>query len=280
MKQAISLPYSKMRFIHTADWHLGNQMHDIERKEEYEAFFRFLKAEIVEKKAESLIVAGDVFDTVNPSLEARRLYYTFLASLVDSPCKNVIIVGGNHDSSALLDSAKELLEVLNIRVVGTISNLTFSEMCFELKNSKGEVSGICMALPFVRELELRNLIDEKSKKIEDADLYSLSYKSLYDGLFAEAEKIRAGRNIPLIATGHLYASDLEGRLSEKNPAKKLMTELKFLMLGELWGLYRLLYSRKLIMSHWDTYIIALWSPKIPPSDIPALLLSWDLTRRI
>ena len=228
MKQAISLPYSKMRFIHTADWHLGNQMHDIERKEEYEAFFRFLKAEIVEKKAESLIVAGDVFDTVNPSLEARRLYYTFLASLVDSPCKNVIIVGGNHDSSALLDSAKELLEVLNIRVVGTISNLTFSEMCFELKNSQGEVSGICMALPFVRELELRNLIDEKSKKIEDADLYSLSYKSLYDGLFAEAEKIRAGRNIPLIATGHLYASDLEGRLSEKKSSEKTDDGVKVL----------------------------------------------------
>lgn len=234
MRPAILLHCNKMRFIHTADWHLGNQMHDIDRKEEYEAFFRFLKTKIVEKEAESLIVAGDVFDTVNPSLEARRLYYTFLASLVESPCKNVIIVGGNHDSSALLDSAKELLEVLNIRVVGSISNLSFSEMCFELKNSKGEVSGICMALPFVRELELRNLLDEKSKKIEDADLYSLSYKKLYDVLFAEAEKLKAGRNIPLIATGHLYASDLDGRLSEKKSSEKTDDGMKVLdVLGTL-----------------------------------------------
>lgn len=222
-----------MRFIHTADWHLGNQMHDIDRKAEYEAFFRFLKAQISEKNAEMLIVAGDVFDTVNPSVEARRLYYTFLASLVDSCCKNVVIVGGNHDSSALLDSAKELLEVLNIRVVGSINNLSYADLCFELRDSDGKVNGICMAIPFVRELELRNLLSE-SKKIEDGDLYALGYKLLYEKAFAEAEKLRAGRTIPIIATGHLYASGLEGRLSEIKSNEKSDDGVKVLdVLGTL-----------------------------------------------
>ncbi len=164
-----------MRFIHTADWHLGNQMHEIDRKEEAQVFLKWLKSQIVEKNADTLVIAGDIFDTANPPVEARRLYYSFLASLVDSCCKNVIIVGGNHDSASMLESSKELLDVLNIHVVGSINNLLPSDMCFELFDGKGEAEGICMALPFVREVELRNLI-EPSEKCSDGDLYKNIYQ--------------------------------------------------------------------------------------------------------
>ncbi|WP_294427805.1 exonuclease subunit SbcD [uncultured Treponema sp.] len=230
-----------MRFIHTADWHLGNQMHDIDRKEEVKAFFGFLKSLIIKKNATALIVSGDIFDTANPPLEARRLYYTFLASLSDTCCKNVIIVGGNHDSSVMLDCAKELLDVLNIRVVGSINNLNPSDMCFELKDCNDEVSGVCMALPFIRELELRNLVwksgEEKSaenRKIADSDLYNIAYQKIYTQVFNEAEKLRDGRNIPIVATGHLYAANLEGRLSEKKSNEKSDDGVKVLdVLGTL-----------------------------------------------
>lgn len=201
-----------MRFIHTADWHLGNQMHDIDRRKESAAFLKWLKKQIAEKQAETLIVSGDIFDTVNPSVEARRLYYTFLASLVDSCCKNVIIIGGNHDSAVMLDSAKELLDVLNIHVVGSINNLSPGDMCFELRDRNENVNGICMALPFVREVELRNLLSDS--RVEDGDLYSLAYKKLYSTVFDEAEKLRACRDIPVIATGHLYANNIDGRSSQ------------------------------------------------------------------
>ena len=200
-----------MRFIHTADWHLGNQMHDIDRREESRIFFRWLKTQIIAKQADTLIVAGDIFDVANPPVEARKLYYTFLASLVDSCCKNVIIIGGNHDSAILLDAAKELLEVLNIRVVGSINDLSPEDMCFELTDADDKVCGICMAVPFVREVELRSIDDQV---IADKDLYSQAFKKLYADVFAAADTLRAGRNIPLIATGHLYAADLEGRLSD------------------------------------------------------------------
>ncbi|MBQ6782106.1 MAG: exonuclease subunit SbcD [Treponema sp.] len=211
-----------MRFIHTADWHLGNQMHDIDRHTEAQTFFRWLKEQIIEKQADTLIVAGDVFDTANPSVEARRLYYTFLASLVDSCCKNVIIVGGNHDSAIMLDSAKELLEVLNIRVVGSINNLAPEDMCFELRGADDTINGICMAVPFMREVELRNVLSSRSSdtdctlnevKTTDGDLYSLAYKKVYTDIFSAAKRLRSKRNIPIIATGHLYAAELEGRLN-------------------------------------------------------------------
>ena len=222
-----------MIFIHTADWHLGNQMHEIDRHEESQNFLRWLKNLIVKKNAETLVVAGDIFDTANPSVDARRLYYTFLASLVDTCCKNVIIVGGNHDSAVMLDSAKELLEVLNIRVVGSINNLLPSQMCFELKDSGENVCGICMAVPFVREVELRNLLSD-GEKCPDEELYLKVYQKLYTLVFEEAEKLRNGRAIPVIATGHLYANDLEGRLSDKKANEKCDDGMKVLdVLGTL-----------------------------------------------
>lgn len=222
-----------MIFIHTADWHLGNQMHEIDRHEESQNFLRWLKNLIVEKNAETLVVAGDIFDTANPSVDARRLYYTFLASLVDTCCKNVIIVGGNHDSAVMLDSAKELLEVLNIRVVGSINNLLPSQICFELKDSGENVCGICMAVPFVREVELRNLLSD-GEKCPDEELYLKVYQKLYTLVFEEAEKLRNGRAIPVIATGHLYANDLEGRLSDKKANEKCDDGMKVLdVLGTL-----------------------------------------------
>ena len=205
-----------MRIIHTADWHLGNQMHDINRTEEARNFLKWLKAQIEEKSAEALIVSGDIFDTVNPSNEARKLYYTFLASLADTCCRNVVITGGNHDSAMMLDAAKELLEVMNIRVIGSVNNLLPEDMVIELA-SGGAVAGggaLCLAVPFVREVELRNLVEvgDGASDVADKDLYSRAYGKLYEEVFAAAEKVRAGREIPVMATGHLYAAKLEGRL--------------------------------------------------------------------
>lgn len=198
----------KMKFIHTADWHLGNRMHDIDRTFEVKAFFEWLRGEIVLENAEALVVAGDIFDTVNPSTEAKTIFHDFLFSLLGTCCKNVVIVGGNHDSGMLLDSEKSLLSALNIFIVGSAANLKIEDMVFELKNSEGEVRAVCAAVPFLRESELREFCDENS---EDGTFCDKAYGNFYKKVYEEAEKVRAGRNIPLIATGHLYAADLEGR---------------------------------------------------------------------
>ena len=99
-----------MKLIHTADWHLGNQMHDINRTEEYRHFFKWLKEKIIQEKAEVLVISGDVFDVANPSVEARKLYFDFLSVLDETECSNIVIIGGNHDSGNLLDAPKQILK--------------------------------------------------------------------------------------------------------------------------------------------------------------------------
>lgn len=196
-----------MKFIHTADWHLGNSMHDIDRQEESKQFLAWLKERIVEFGAECLVVSGDIFDTANPPLPARRMYFRFLASLLGTCCRNIVLVGGNHDSGSLLDAPSDLLEALNIQMVGTLGERSVEELVKELTDADGNVVGISAAVPYVREMELRRFKPEESTE----DFAQCTYRGLYSAVYDAAEVLRAGRDIPIVATGHLYASKLEGR---------------------------------------------------------------------
>ncbi len=205
-----------MKIIHTADWHLGNRMHDIDRTQEVQFFLDWLKEEIVKEGSEALVISGDIFDTINPPTEARTQFKNFLSGLLGTSCTNIFITGGNHDSAAMLDADKEILSYLNINIVGSISNLKCEDMVFEIKDKKGNVQGVLCAVPFAREAELRQYFDEKA---EDGCFSDLAWGALYSKVTEEAEKVRAGRDIPLIATGHLYAADLEGRENCVNDAE-------------------------------------------------------------
>jgi len=200
-----------MKLIHTADWHLGNSMHDIDRLAESKQFLDWLKEKIVDFGAECLVVSGDIFDTTNPSVESRRLYFRFLASLLGTCCKNIVLVGGNHDSGALLDAPRDLLDALNIQMVGALGERPVEDLVKELTDSLGNVVGVSAAVPYVREMELRRFKTE-----EATDFGSNTFKGLYQAVYETAETLRNGRNIPIVATGHLYASQLEGRPDNDN----------------------------------------------------------------
>ena len=202
-----------MKFIHTADWHLGNTMHDIDRTRETEAFLEWLETEIATVGAEALVIAGDVFDVVNPSNIAKTQYYRFLASLLKTNCSNVVVVGGNHDSGSLLDAPAEILGALNINVVGSINNRSIDDLVVELKDGDGQAIGLCCAVPFMRNMELEQFYkssigDENGTNDEDL------LKRLYADVYRRAVEMRGDRDIPIIATGHLFACNLSGRDSE------------------------------------------------------------------
>ena len=202
-----------MKFIHTADWHLGNTMHDIDRTRETEAFLEWLETEIATVGAEALVIAGDVFDVVNPSNIAKTQYYRFLASLLKTNCTNVVVVGGNHDSGSLLDAPAEILGALNINVVGSINNRSIDDLVVELKDGDGQAIGLCCAVPFMRNMELEQFYkssigDENGTNDEDL------LKRLYADVYRRAVEMRGDRDIPIIATGHLFACNLSGRDSE------------------------------------------------------------------
>ena len=88
------------------------------RQEEYQAFLTWLIESIEDQSIDTLIVAGDIFDTATPPNYALELYYNFLTKL-SSICKNIIITARNYDSIATLKAPKQLLKALNIHVIAS-----------------------------------------------------------------------------------------------------------------------------------------------------------------
>ena len=66
-----------MKILHTADWHLGQTFYEYDRREEHFHFLEWLKQQIKQHEIDVLLIAGDVFDSPNPSAESQRVYYRF-----------------------------------------------------------------------------------------------------------------------------------------------------------------------------------------------------------
>lgn len=191
-----------MKLIHTADWHLGQKFLYNDREAEHQRALDWLLETIRTEEVETLIIAGDVFDIGNPPNYARSMYYNFLVKLQGSCCRHVVIIGGNHDSPAMLNAPKEVLRTLNIHVVGAATKHLEDEIII-LKNEKGTPEAVVAAVPFLRDRDLKISIAGESalERIERIK------QGIYDHYHRISELLQdyAKKDIPVIVTGHLYA---------------------------------------------------------------------------
>jgi exonuclease SbcD len=205
-----------LRLIHTADWHLGHTLHGVSRHLEHQQFLNWLLAELLAKQADALIVAGDIFDSANPSAQAQAQLYEFLVQAKNQqPELNIILVGGNHDSATRLDAPSSILNALGVHVVGGLQRdnqrgIDWQRLIVPLTNAAGEIKAWCGAMPFLRNADLPN------SDAEDALVAGV--KTLYDELFARMQdQVQHGQS--LIMTGHCYM--VNGNVSELSERKIL-----------------------------------------------------------
>lgn len=110
-----------MRFIHTADWHLGRQFHNVSLIEDQRHVLRQLITLASDAEADAIVVAGDIFDRAVPSPDAVELLDECLSELVLQRRIPVIMIAGNHDSPRRLDFASGLLAKAGLHVSGRYS---------------------------------------------------------------------------------------------------------------------------------------------------------------
>lgn len=202
-----------MRIIHSSDWHLGQRLLFNERGEEQQRALQWLRETIIQEQADALIVAGDIFDNGNPPHPARKLYYNFLTSLLHTTCRHIIVVGGNHDSAGMLDAPRELLEYLNIRVVGAASE-NLEQDCLQLKNPQGELEAVVAAIPFLRDRDLSPSVSGEST-LDRIQRIQAGIRQRYQDMGALVTPF-ATQNIPILATGHLYAQGAQASDKQDN----------------------------------------------------------------
>lgn len=153
-----------------------------------------------------LLVAGDIFDTSTPSNRAQELYYRFLCRVAASPCRHVVIIGGNHDSPTFLNAPQELLKALNIHVIGSKSPSLDDEILV-LHDRSGEPEIIVCAVPYLRDRDIRTAeagesIADKEQKLQDG--IREHYTAIAKQAMEKWQQLE--RNIPVVAMGHLFTA--------------------------------------------------------------------------
>ena len=202
-----------MKMLHTADWHLGQKFLFYDRELEHQRALNWLLELIKKEKIDALIVAGDIFDIGNPPNYARKLYYQFLTKLQSTGCQHAVITGGNHDSPAMLDAPKELLEALNVHVIGSATS-DLNDEIIPLKNQSGKLEAVIAAVPFLRDRDLRTSLSGESSMERVARIKEGIYRH-FEQVAQLASKYK-DQNIPIIATGHLYAKGAESSDKQDN----------------------------------------------------------------
>lgn len=207
-----------MLIFHTADWHLGRALYGRRRYREQQAFLDWLADCMIERRADVLVVAGDVFDTGTPSNRAQELYFRFLARLASADCcRHVVVVAGNHDSPSFLDAPAHLLRALNVHVVGTVREHIADEVLL-LRNRAGEAELIVCAVPYLRERDVRlneagESQQDKNRKLVEAT--AEHYRQVFQAACVVKSSLKNSAAVPVIATGHLFCTGSSSRLPEE-----------------------------------------------------------------
>lgn len=191
-----------MRILHSSDWHLGQHFMGKTRQAEHQAFLAWLIEQVQAQQVDAVLVAGDIFDTGAPPSYARELYNHFIVELRQSGAE-LLVLGGNHDSVAMLGESKTLLAQLNTRVIPSVC-AELEEQVLVLHDRTGQPGAILCAIPFIRPRDVLFSQAGESAQTKQQNLQSAiqqHYQQLYARALAKRDAL--GGQLPIIATGHL-----------------------------------------------------------------------------
>jgi exonuclease SbcD len=211
-----------MRILHTSDWHLGHTLHEVAREFEHRSFLEWLVGQIHSREIDVLLIAGDIFDTANPSATSQDLWFWFLAQAVNArPGLQVVAIAGNHDSAARLEAPDHLLRQFGIRVIGSLPRkedgaFDPGRVLVPLKDSKGKTSAVVVAMPFLRAGDLPSFeasTDERTQEEVDPLIEGVRH------IYHQAFEVARSSGLPMFAMGHCYL--VSGQVSELSERKVL-----------------------------------------------------------
>jgi DNA repair protein SbcD/Mre11 len=108
-----------LKFLHTADWHVGKTLKGRDRLEEQRAVLAEIAAVAEDSAVDAVLVAGDVYDLSAPSAPAQQLVVQALLRMRRAGAE-VIVIAGNHDHGPTFEAYRPLMGVAGITLAGTV----------------------------------------------------------------------------------------------------------------------------------------------------------------
>lgn len=229
-----------MRLFHTSDWHLGQNLHGQERDFEHACFLEWLLRQLKHEQPDALLIAGDIFDTVNPPVKAQERLYDFIVSAHEQqPALTIVMIAGNHDSGSRIELPAPLMRRLRTHALGRVlwlddGQLDAGRLLLPLPDASGRIAAWCLALPFLRPAEVtgRHLGEDYLKGIAQ----------VHEWLIAAANARREpGQALVAVSHAHMaggsVSEDSERSLvignAEALPASLFGPDISYVALGHL-----------------------------------------------
>lgn len=182
-----------MKILHTADWHLGKRLQEYSRLEEQKLVLDEICQIADQHEVDLVLLAGDIFDTFNPTHEAVELLYKTLRRLSKNGTRPIVAISGNHDSTQFVEAPDPLARELGILFysrydtvipVGKLDSgveITRSQSGFvELKLPAFDFPLRLILAPYANEVSLRTHLGEEDREAEFRNLLARNWQDLAD----------------------------------------------------------------------------------------------------
>ncbi|HCG7127570.1 TPA: exonuclease SbcCD subunit D [Vibrio parahaemolyticus] len=112
-----------MKFIHTSDWHLGRQFHNVSLLEDQQAVLEQLIQYIENNPVDAVIVAGDVYDRSVPPTIAIELLNRVVKRICGELNTPMILISGNHDGAERLGFGSEQMKRSGLHIISNFEDM-------------------------------------------------------------------------------------------------------------------------------------------------------------
>lgn len=211
-----------MRILHTSDWHLGRALEGRNRYSEQRDFIMEIKDIADRERVDLIIIAGDVFDTSNPSAAAEQLFYEGIYELSAGGRRGVVAIAGNHDNPERIKASDPLAEQLGITLLGLPKDLPLVSGVssdrvrrvavglgwLELAVPGCDHSAVVVTLPYPSEQRLKEILT--NQLLQEEELQK-SYSQRVGTFFANAAR-QYRKDTVNLCVSHLFV--LGGMASE------------------------------------------------------------------
>lgn len=110
-----------MRFLHTADWHLGRLFFGVHLTDDQAHVLDQLIELIKDSSLDAVVIAGDIYDRAVPPPDAVALLDDVLSRVAIGLDVPVLMIAGNHDSPERVNFGARVFAQQKVHVCGTIT---------------------------------------------------------------------------------------------------------------------------------------------------------------
>lgn len=112
-----------MKFIHTSDWHLGRQFHNVSLLDDQQAVLDQLIQYIENNPVDAVVVAGDIYDRSVPPTIAIELLNKVVKRICGELYTPMILISGNHDGAERLGFGSEQMKNAGLHIISNFEDM-------------------------------------------------------------------------------------------------------------------------------------------------------------